>query len=207
MQTGRRLASGTPISRASERRPPLQSGRKPDSSSRGLSEDREKIQALYDYVSADIRYLGLLFGMARYQPHVAGEVLEHGYGDCKDKHTLLESLLSAAGYEASPVIISAVREVDPDVPSPQQFEHMITAVHLGDGLLFLDATSQLAPFAYLPPTLRDKEALLLTDDVPARLVRTPSSLPIPNRHEVELSGEVSEKGVLTARVIHRFRGR
>lgn len=36
--------------------------------------------------------------MGRYQPHPAGDVMDNGYGDCKDKHTLLASLLTAAGF-------------------------------------------------------------------------------------------------------------
>src|SRR3989442_5676625 len=40
------------------------------------------------------RYVSISFGIGRYEPHAATEVLKNVYGDCKDKHTLLTSLLA-----------------------------------------------------------------------------------------------------------------
>jgi transglutaminase-like putative cysteine protease len=65
------------------------------------------------------------------------------YGDCKDKHTLFAALLAAEGIKAYPVLIRAEGDtdnVDPDVPSPMQFSHVITAVPQDKGYLFLDTT-------------------------------------------------------------------
>src|SRR5271166_7016917 len=52
---------------------------------RGKTDDMEKVKALYDYVSRNVRYVSLSFGLGRIQPHAASEVLANGYGDCKDK--------------------------------------------------------------------------------------------------------------------------
>src|SRR6201981_3349961 len=60
----------------------------------------DKIQALYDYVSKNIRYVSLSFGLSRYQPHTAAEVFANQYGDCKDKHTLLAAMLEDAGLRS-----------------------------------------------------------------------------------------------------------
>ncbi len=92
----------------------------------GLKTESDKIQALYDYVSTNFRYVSLSLGAGRYQPHAAVDVLHNQYGDCKDKHTLLEAMLEAAGYRASSVLINSSRKLDPDVPSPSQFDHVIT---------------------------------------------------------------------------------
>src|SRR5690349_15321117 len=62
--------------------------------------DEEKLRAIYQFVSLNIRYIGVAFGIGRYQPHSAAEVLANGYGDCKDKHTLLEAMLSAVNIKA-----------------------------------------------------------------------------------------------------------
>src|SRR5690242_12614744 len=51
---------------------------------KGLATDSDKIQALYDYVSTNFRYVSLSLGLARYQPHAAGDVFNNQYGDCKD---------------------------------------------------------------------------------------------------------------------------
>src|SRR5690606_34893706 len=41
----------------------------------GIEDDRARIRALYDFVRRHVRYLGLQFGAARYQPHPAAEIL------------------------------------------------------------------------------------------------------------------------------------
>src|SRR5262249_57015622 len=98
---------------------------------KGLSTDAEKIQALYDYVSTNFRYVSLSLGLGRYQPHAAGDVFHNQYGDCKDKNTLLAAMLEAEGIHSSSVLINSSRKIDPDVPSPMQFDHAITMVPLG----------------------------------------------------------------------------
>jgi transglutaminase-like putative cysteine protease len=57
---------------------------------KGLSDDDAKLRAIYSYVSLHYRYVAISFGIGRYQPHAAGEILGNQYGDCKDKHTLLQ---------------------------------------------------------------------------------------------------------------------
>ena len=68
---------------------------------KGMSSDLEKTEALYDFVAKNFRYVSLSLGVGRYQPHHASDVLHDQYGDCKDKHTLLASLLEAEGLHAS----------------------------------------------------------------------------------------------------------
>jgi transglutaminase-like putative cysteine protease len=52
--------------------------------------------------------VGIDFGVGRYQPHAAAEVLANQYGDCKDKDTLLEALLRAKGFTTAPALIGAL---------------------------------------------------------------------------------------------------
>ena len=171
----------------------------------GLASDEDKIAAIYNFVSTEFRYLGLLFGAARYQPHPAEEVLENGYGDCKDKHTLLAALLSAAGYRVSPVLIGTLSEVPAEVPSPESFDHVITAVASGDGWIFLDST-QIAAFGYLAPQVRGKKALLVAGEGASKLVDIPHQLPFQATRSFVLEGKVDATGRLTARIDHHLRG-
>jgi hypothetical protein len=64
---------------------------------KGAVDDDARILAIYKYVSTQYHYIGIAFGVGRFQPHSATEVLSNQYGDCKDKHTLLASLLQAVG--------------------------------------------------------------------------------------------------------------
>lgn len=169
--------------------------------------DQEKLEAIYDYVAKNFRYVSLSLGLGRYQPHAASDVLANQYGDCKDKHTLLSALLRAAGMQADAVLINSTRKLDPDVPSPSQFDHLISAVPLGPQKLFwLDTTTEVAPFGLLSMTLRDKQALLVTQGQAARLIETPPDPPFAGEQTLEVDGKVSELGKLTAHAKLTLRG-
>ena len=60
----------------------------------GAATEDEKITRLYTFVATGTRYTGINFGVGRFQPHAAAEVIANGYGDCKDKHTLPAVLLA-----------------------------------------------------------------------------------------------------------------
>lgn len=168
--------------------------------------DDEKMRLLYDFVATHFRYIGVAFGIGRYQPHSAADVLDNSYGDCKDKHTLLASLLQAVGIQASPAIISSAHAVDPDVPSPSQFDHVITAVHRSNDIIWLDTTSEVAPFGFLTANLRDKEALVIAQDGSAKLIRTPKNLPLDSFDNFHITGSLNASGELKASVEDEERG-
>ena len=88
---------------------PRPSRPRPHALTKGLTSDEDKLRAIFNDVALHIHYVGLEFGIGRYQPHPADDVLSNEYGDCKDKHTLLAALLKAAGIEAWPVLISSSR--------------------------------------------------------------------------------------------------
>jgi tetratricopeptide (TPR) repeat protein len=173
---------------------------------RGRTTDLEKIQAVYDYVAKNIRYVSLSFGLGRYQPHTAAEVFTNQYGDCKDKHTLLASMLQAAGIPSDAVLISYERKFDPTMPSPAQFNHMITVVPLGKELIWMDTTAEVAPFRLLASPLRSKSALVVPGDGNAKIVETPADPPFPSFQHVEIDAKVSDLGKLTAKVHYTVRG-
>ncbi|MBI1749875.1 MAG: DUF3857 domain-containing protein [Acidobacteria bacterium] len=172
----------------------------------GRTTDMEKIEALYDFVAKNFRYVSLSFGVGRYQPHAAGEVLANQYGDCKDKHTLLASLLEAVGIHAEAVLITSQRKLDEDVASPSQFDHVITAARLGSEKLWMDATLEVAPFRLLSANLRGKKALLISRDAAPGLAETPLDPPFASTQAVEIEGKLSALGKLTARVKYILRG-
>lgn len=173
----------------------------------GLSSDSEKVEGLYNFVARNFRYVSLSFGVGRYQPHAASEVLSNQYGDCKDKHTLLAALLDAAGLRAWPVLINTQRKIDVEMPSPSQFDHVISAVPLGDQLWWMDTTTEVAPFRLLSANLRKKQALVIpADGSEPRLLETPADPPFPSTQHVEIEGVISELGKLDAKVTYQLRG-
>jgi tetratricopeptide (TPR) repeat protein/transglutaminase-like putative cysteine protease len=178
---------------------------------KGLTGDLDKTEALYDFVAKNFRYVSLSLGVGRYQPHAAGDVLHNQYGDCKDKHTLLESLLEAEGLHASSVLINSARKLDPDIPSPSQFDHVITMLPLAKEEVWMDTTSEVAPFRLLAFSLRHKQALVippaeLSPAQASHLEETPTDTPMPDLELAQVEGKINEIGKLEAHVHYTFRG-
>ena len=173
---------------------------------KGKTADLDKIEALYDYVATNFRYISLSFGVGRFQPHAASDVMHNEYGDCKDKHTLLASFLEASGYHASSVLINSGRKIDPDIPSPSQFDHVFTMVPLGKQEIWMDSTTEVAPFRLLSSVLRKKQALIIPQDGTPHLEETPADPPMVNEQISTIDGSVSELGKLTANITYEVRG-
>ena len=173
---------------------------------KGLTADRERVQAVYDYVAKNYRYVSLSFGLGRYQPHGAAEVFKNQYGDCKDKQTLLAAMLDSLGYNMNTVLIHSRHKLDEDVPSPVQFDHVIGNLKLGDAILWMDTTAEVAPVGMLLLPLRSKKALQIEADGSTKLVATPSNIPYDASSRYELEGQVTELGKLQAHAKLTARG-
>jgi tetratricopeptide (TPR) repeat protein len=171
----------------------------------GKSDDMAKVKALYDYVSRDFRYVSLSFGLGRFQPHAANEVLGNGYGDCKDKNTLLAALLQADGFTSTSVLIGSQHKLDPDIPAPSQFDHVITRVPVDGQEIWLDSTNGVAPFRMLAAGLRDKQALAIPPEGNAVLVRTPAIPPFPLSDHGQVTASITDIGTLKAHLTGTFR--
>jgi tetratricopeptide (TPR) repeat protein/transglutaminase-like putative cysteine protease len=172
---------------------------------RNRASPAEKAEALYDFVAKNFRYVSLSFGVGRVQPHAASDVFSNRYGDCKDKHTLLAAMLDSVGMKARAVLIHSQRKLDPALPSPSQFDHVITLVEAGELRLWMDTTTEVAPFRLLSANLRAKQALVVTPDG-GRLEETPADPPFLTTQDVQVTGSINELGALEANVKYELRG-
>jgi tetratricopeptide (TPR) repeat protein len=139
----------------------------------------------------------LEFGTGGYQAHAASEVLHNGYGDCKDKVGLLATLADAVGLQVYPALVHLERGiVEPGVPMPAQFNHVIAAASLDGQLLWMDPTLELAPMGLLVSDLRGKRALLV-EPGNAHLEQVPEESPVPESGKVILKGRLDAAGKIT----------
>jgi hypothetical protein len=142
-----------------------------------------RMAAIAQFVQHDIRYVAIELGIGGFQPHPANEVFIHRYGDCKDKATLMASMLHEIGVDSYYVVINSERgSVTPDMPAHLGgFNHMILAIKLPDGLtnpslvatlqhprlgklLFFDPTNELTPLGQIGGYLQGNHGLLVTPD-------------------------------------------
>lgn len=179
---------------------------KADELTKGLGDDDAKLRAIYAFVSMQYRYIGIAFGIGRYQPHTADDVLTNNYGDCKDKHTLLASLLQAAGISIFPALISSSHTLDENVPSPAQFDHVVGYFQHGNNALWLDTTPEVAPVGLLISPLRDKQALVIFGENSAKLLTTPADPLIRATQTFTIKGDLKEDGSFEAKVEDTING-
>lgn len=167
--------------------------------------DLERAHAIYTYVARNIRYVSLSFGVGRFQPHFAADVLAHQYGDCKDKTTLLEAMLESVGIKASPALLQVSGHME-EVPSPYEFDHSITYLVLDGKEMWLDSTVGVAPFGYLMPNVRGKLALVTSPEKGSELRRIPSELSTPTFYGINLEGQLTDERRLDATLTFETRG-
>ncbi len=172
-----------------------------------LKTDDEKMRAIYDFVAQDYRYVSLSFGVGRYQPHAAQEVFANKYGDCKDKHTLFSTMMKIAGLKVQPVLISASpRKLDPDMPSPSQFDHVISAIGDEAQLTWVDTTTEVAPFSLLSFNIRKKKALFVSLSGASHVIETPADPPFQSLQVISVEGAIGDLGKLKGSVKSEYRG-
>ena len=122
---------------------------KADEITAGLTDRREQARALYEWVSAHIRYVALYLGRGSVEPHAAETVLGNGYGDCKDHVALFEALLRAKAIASHAVLINLGNAYTLSAPPTMaQLNHVIT--WLPEFGMFADTTAAVAPFGTLP---------------------------------------------------------
>jgi hypothetical protein len=184
----------------------------------GKNTQLEKMQALAQFLQHDIRYVAIELGIGGWQPHPAQDVFVHRYGDCKDKATLMRSMLHEIGTESFQVVINDRRGVvTHDTPASNfSFNHAIVAVKLPDGLddpslvavlkhpklgrlLYFDPTDEVTPFGQIRGELQDNYALLVTPDG-GELIPLPQQPPAMNSIErtakLTLDGSGTLKGTV-----------
>lgn len=183
----------------------------------GAPDALAKIRRVSEWVQHDIRYVAIEVGIGGYQPHPASTVFSSHYGDCKDKATLLISMLRQAGVSAYYVVLNANRGVVlPDYPAATAFNHVIVAIPLPPGaattglrsvyddkqlgtLLIFDPTSELTPFGELPSEEQGGYALLVNGSG-GDLIQLPLLDASTNRLERTAKLTLSDDGTLSGSV-------
>jgi|SRR5579875_112896 len=158
----------------------------------------DKIGAITSYVQRQIRYVAIEIGIGGWRPHTADEVFKNQFGDCKDKATLLMTMLRDAGIPSHYVVVQVRRGiVQPKFPSAGYFDHVIVAIELPDDvptanlyalasdpklgkLLFFDPTNPYTPVGYLPDYEQDNDVLVVSR-AGGELVHLPLAQPATNR--------------------------
>lgn len=183
-----------------------------------------KMQALAEFLQREIRYVAIELGIGGWQPHAATDVFSHRYGDCKDKATLMSSMLKEIGADSYYIVINTTRGgVSPQTPPMMfWFNHAILAVRLPDGvndpslvsvlqhpklgrLLIFDPTDDLTPFGQLRGELQANYGLLVTNDG-GELIKLPQLATSVNGISRKAVMTLDTSGTLKGDIVEERRG-
>lgn len=131
---------------------------------RGVSSDKEKTKLIYEFMQNKTRYISIQVGIGGWQPTPAEEVDELSYGDCKGLTNYTKALLKSQNITSYYTIVDSEpdgRDLDEDFVALQG-DHVILTVPFEDETVFLECTSQQAPFNYLGTHTDDRKVLMIT---------------------------------------------
>lgn len=121
----------------------------------GRQDPRDQADAIFEWITRNVRYVAVYFGAGRYVPNDVDTILARRFGDCKDKATLMTALLAAKGISAEQVLINAGPSFTlPDSPVLQAFNHAIVYIPSLD--VYVDPTTPTSTFRHPPSVLMDK---------------------------------------------------
>ncbi|MFO0626042.1 MAG: DUF3857 domain-containing protein [Polyangiales bacterium] len=172
----------------------------------GLTTDRDKVRAVYNWVIANTRYVALEFGIHGYKPYAVPQICTRGFGDCKDKASVIVTMLREAGVDAHMVLIRTRDQgtVHAEPASLAVFNHAIAYVPSLD--LFLDGTAQNSGMNELPAGDQGASALIVDQRGGARFVTTPVYTPDRNVSRVEAEVALAADGAATFHVRQTLEG-
>jgi hypothetical protein len=162
----------------------------------GIAGDRHGLEAarvVYDWVASNIRYVAVyLDPNDGWVPHAADEVLQNGYGDCKDHVVLMQALLAALGVRAEAALVDwGDRTTDLPLWVPQ-FNHAV--VYLPDFDQFANPTNAYARFDSLDRRMAGKTVVIASEQ--GRVSRTPARRPEDNVYRMDSRVAVDADGSL-----------
>ena len=156
--------------------------------------DEDKINAIFNFVSQNIRYISVLLGPYTHKPHAANEIFHKRYGDCKDKTVLLLTMLKIAGIKGMPALVPANgKYFDDSIPSLNVFNHVIAVVPFKNKYFWLDATNETAAYNSPPFTLPTK-IFLIHEDGSYQFITTPELNDKNDSYNIDMKYFIDQEG-------------
>jgi transglutaminase-like putative cysteine protease len=174
---------------------------------RGLESDREKIEAIFDYVQKDYRYVAIEVDESGYIPHSPEEIMKNRYGDCKDMTVLNVSMLRALGIDARPALVNTKGKGETLIDLVSlDFNHMIALAQSGKENYWLDATGSSCPLGEVYPSIEGVDALVINPDGTSKFMRIPESQYAENKTVRKVEIHIDSRSNVSGKVELRFRG-
>jgi len=172
---------------------------------KGQKTDLDKVKAVYNWVVKNTRYVALEFGIYGYKPRRCVQTVSRGWGDCKDKATVIVTLLEELGIPSTIVVLRTQLRGDfkSKIPSLAPFDHAIVYVPSLD--LYLDGTAEYTGSSELPAMDAGGLALLVNKG-DSKLTYLPALDPKKNVVQRNVTATVSANGDAKLELAYETRG-
>lgn len=167
----------------------------------GITDKKEKVTVLYNFLQQNTRYISVQLGIGGWQPFDANYVYTKRYGDCKALSNYMVALLKEAGINANYVLIKAgddEEDMITDFPS-NQFNHATVCVPMNKDTMWLECTSQTVSAGYQGDFTGNRHALLI-DEKGGHIVNTTIYKADDNTQVRNITSTIDETGKLTANI-------
>ena len=171
---------------------------------------KEKIAAIYKYVTENIRYVSISYGRFGYVPHKAERTFRSGYGDCKDTAVLLCAMLREVGVEAYPTLVRTrnLGSMLSELASPELFNHSIAYVPAEDSVqehYWLDGTTDYYMLGMIPEMDRGTESLIINNDGGLLSIDRLEPEQMKQKSEIHMVLQSDGSGSITGREVYSGR--
>jgi len=172
----------------------------------GAHDVREKVQRIQQHVLKKTRYVGIELGIHGWKPYRAALVHRRGYGDCKDKATLLVAMLDAVGVDARLVLLRTrqLGELAAEPATMWAFNHAIA--YLPELDLFVDGTAEFSGLDELPAMDQGALAIVVARDGSYQIKRPSEHAATDNLNESDYRIELTSDGAIHLDGREQFRG-
>lgn len=169
----------------------------------GLQTQREKSEAIYNYVSSEFKNKSSNLYLSN---ETLADLLKSKIGTPEEKNLLLIELHRQLGMDAKPLLISTRSHArfHPRAPDLRDFNYLIAYVSLDDGSDFVDVSDRFSEYGILPPECLTEGGLLI-DGAESALI----SMTVGNVHSARQDVTkmyVSDTGVVTCSLTCKLSG-
>lgn len=167
----------------------------------------KKAKIVYKYVQGKTRYISIQLGIGGWKPMLAKDVDRLGYGDCKALSNYVRALLKVVGVDSYYAVVyagSSRRSLSQDFVS-MQGNHAILAIPHNGSYVWLECTSQVAPFGF-QGDFTDNRMVMLVKPEGGEMVRTHIYNSKDNSQSSTGAYSIAESGAINGEVHIASRG-
>ena len=176
---------------------------------KGVETSKDKLEAIYDFVSQKIATIDLPLGSTEFAARSANEVLTAGYATQEDKFVLFAALATAVKLSASGALTGYCDKGG--VARPSVFKHLLIRAGDGKSSFWLDPSLEVAPFGMISSIPQKcvfvlNRAFYSMNSTGHEWQPFARKLPFSARQKVDVDASLTSDGKLAAKVHYSLRG-